>query len=244
MGAWKLSPATYARRMSVSHTYGGLLLLSQFFLAMTNKKNEMVVVNNSSDTMLIDARTLHQQLQISTRFDTWIQRRIDEFGFEENSDFFELRSNLSKILRGRKPTDYHLTMDMAKELAMLERNEVGKRIRQYFIAVEKEARAAYATGRFIPKRIHSKQINGRKVYPYHHLAMELGITPSGGYYQRVKRYPNHFIKFDGLTYVSEEMANLIVMNRSVYRHRATIKNMQPLLPLDFGAPIEKLGGRK
>jgi phage anti-repressor protein len=189
--------------------------------------------------MLLDARLLHQQLQITTRFNDWIQRRIQEFGFEDNQDFYSI---LSKSVFGRKPTEYHLTMDMAKELAMLERNEVGKRIRQYFIAVEKEARETAGSARLLPKSIHGRQINGRKVYPYRKLAEKLGYSTGGSIYARRQRYPNHFITFDSIIYVSEEMANLMAMNKSVSRHREAIRDMQPLLPLDFGSPIQKLGG--
>lgn len=210
---------------------------------MTNKKNELIIANNSSDNMLIDARLLHSQLQISTPFHKWIQRRIEEFGFEQNQDYFELRTNLSIIIPGRKPTDYHLTMDMAKELAMLERNEVGKRIRQYFIAVEKEARETAGSARLLPKGVHSRQINGRKVYPYARITEKLGYKSGGSLYDRKRRYPNHFIVFDNMTYVSEEMANLMAMSKSVTRHRTAIKEMQPLLPLDWGTqPLELKGG--
>ena len=193
--------------------------------------------------MLIDARLLHQQLQIATRFDTWIQRRIEEFGFEKNQDYFELRSNLSIIIPGRKPTDYHLTMDMAKELAMLERNDVGKRIRQYFIAVEKEARETAGSARLLPKGIHSRTFNGRKIYQYRRLAEKLGYSVGGSIYERKRRYPNHFIELDNVTYCTEEMANLMAMTKSVARHRTAIKDMQPVLPLDWGTqPLELKGG--
>lgn len=212
------------------------------------KENYLVIVNDSSDSMLIDARLLHQQLQISTKFTTWIQRRVEEFGFDENVDFFPILGKtrfpfLGSKRGGQNAVDYHLTMDMAKELAMLERNEVGKRIRQYFIAVEKEARETAGSARLLPKSIHSRQINGRKVYPYRKLAEKLGYSTGGSIYDRKKRYPNHFIDFDRVTYVSEEMANLMAMNKSVTRHRDAIRNMQPLLPLDFGAPIKNIGGR-
>jgi anti-repressor protein len=217
---------------------------------MNGKENSLVIVNNSSDTMLIDARLLHQQLQISTPFSMWIKRRIEEFGFDENADFYAILSksnrftNLLSKKGGQNAVDYHLTMDMAKELAMLERNEVGKRIRQYFIAVEKEARETAGSARLLPKSIHSRQINGRKVYPYRKLAQKLGYTTGGSFYSRRQRYPNHFITFDSIIYVSEEMANLMAMNKSVTRHREAIREMQPLLPLDFGSPIQKLGGGK
>ncbi|NCB82975.1 MAG: hypothetical protein EOM44_00525 [Bacteroidia bacterium] len=210
---------------------------------MTYKKNELVIVNNSSDNMLIDARLLHQQLQIATRFDTWIQRRIEEFGFEKNQDYFELRSNLSIIIPGRKPTDYHLTMDMAKELAMLERNEVGKRIRQYFIAVEKQARAERKPISGLPTDIESISINGRAMYPFKRMALALGYTSGGGIYERKRRYPNHFIEFDKITYVSEELATLMMYQRQQLNYRAMVKDMEPVLPLDWGTqPLELKGG--
>lgn len=58
-----------------------------------------------------------------------------EYGFEEEKDF---RSILSKSTGGRPSTDYEITLDMAKEIAMIQRNEKGKEARQYFIEVEKQ----------------------------------------------------------------------------------------------------------
>ena len=77
-----------------------------------------VIANQS--TLLVNARELHERLQISTPFHKWIQRRIEDYNFAENLDFIE-RTNLSA--RGFFKTevkDYHLTLDMAKELCMLE----------------------------------------------------------------------------------------------------------------------------
>ena len=216
---------------------------------MNSKKNELVIVGQNNENMLIDARLLHQQLQISTKFSTWIQRRIDEFGFEENVDYFSITEKKRFPFLGnqrggdRRSIDYHLTMDMAKELAMLERNEVGKRIRQYFIAVEKEARETAGSARLLPKGIHSRTFNGRKIYQYRRLAEKLGYSVGGSIYERKRRYPNHFIELDNVTYCTEEMANLMAMSKSVSRHRTAIKDMQPVLPLDWGTqPLELKGG--
>jgi len=69
-------------------------------------------------------------------FSTWIKHRIDAFEFAEGSDFV-----FSPVLgtgnRGRPAKDYHLTLDMAKELSMVERNAKGKEARQYFIECER-----------------------------------------------------------------------------------------------------------
>lgn len=216
---------------------------------MHYKKNQLIEVNNSSfDNLTIDARQLHSQLQVSTQFKDWIRRRIQEFGFEEGKDF---SSKLSEIksgeTRGRKSINYDLTLDMAKELAMLERNPVGQRIRRYFIAMEKEARVAYQSGKILPKRVHAKEVNGRRVYPFRNLAIALGYTTGGTLYYRRKKYPEHFIKLDKTAYCSEEMANLMAMSMSVRKHRKVIMGMQPILPANFAQtelPLMRNGGTK
>jgi len=89
---------------------------------------------NQQSVQLVDARLLHNFLEVVTRFNDWITRRIEEYGFIEGNDFY---SKLSKT-KGRSKTDYHLTLDMAKELAMVERNEKGRQARRYFIECEKK----------------------------------------------------------------------------------------------------------
>lgn len=98
-------------------------------------------IQNQS-VQLINARELHEFLQIQTPFHKWIARRIADYNFSENLDFIE-RTILSA--RGFFKTDvkeYHITLDMAKELCMLERSELGQQARRYFIRMEKEAIAA------------------------------------------------------------------------------------------------------
>ncbi|MDO4997323.1 MAG: antA/AntB antirepressor family protein [Neisseria sp.] len=105
-----------------------------------NSKNLIPVFNGqifNSQTLLCDARKLHKFLQVETRFNMWIQRRIEEYGFIENQDFLSFAQNCAKPQGGRKSTEYHLTLDMAKELAMVERNEQGRAARRYFIECEK-----------------------------------------------------------------------------------------------------------
>ncbi|WP_251976697.1 antA/AntB antirepressor family protein [Salinicola avicenniae] len=91
---------------------------------------------------LVDARTLHRFLEVETHFRTWISRRIDEYGFAENQDFLVAQNCATKGRGGdRRSKDYHLTLDMAKELSMVERNEKGKQARRYFIECEKRLHA-------------------------------------------------------------------------------------------------------
>jgi anti-repressor protein len=83
----------------------------------------------------VTARDLHEFLEVKTHFKDWIARRIQDYGFEEEKDFC---SFLSESLGGRPSREYHLSLDMAKELAMVERNERGRQARQYFIRCERQ----------------------------------------------------------------------------------------------------------
>lgn len=91
----------------------------------------------------VDARTLHQWLKNGDRFATWIKKRIKTYGFIVNEDF-ALISVKAEIKKGRggnrRSVDYLLTLDVAKELSMVENNEQGRMARRYFINCEKVLR--------------------------------------------------------------------------------------------------------
>lgn len=93
---------------------------------------------------LCDARTLHEFLKVKRDFTNWIKGRIQKYGFVAGEDFIAVENLSSPDLvsskaRAQKLTDYHLTMDMAKELSMVENNEQGRAARKYFIACERRA---------------------------------------------------------------------------------------------------------
>lgn len=97
-------------------------------------------------TQHCNARDLHASLQVGRDFSTWINGRIEEYSFVEGVDFVvfqNLSSPKSGSSKARRQTmiDYHLTLDMGKELAILENNDIGRKIRRYFIQAEKELRA-------------------------------------------------------------------------------------------------------
>lgn len=102
--------------------------------------NELITITkatiNNEEVNAVNARELHEKLEVKTQFKDWMPRRIEEFGFEEGKDFSSI---LSKS-HGRPSKEYIISLDMAKELAMVENNEQGRRIRRYFIEVEKNAR--------------------------------------------------------------------------------------------------------
>ena len=81
-----------------------------------------------------NAETLFKFLNPDTKFADWITRRIAQYGFIENQDYV-----IKTIYTGRRPRkEYFITLDMAKELCMVENNERGKEARRYFIKCEKE----------------------------------------------------------------------------------------------------------
>lgn len=88
---------------------------------------------NENQEQTVSGRELHMFLGIETPYTMWIERMI-EYGFSEGKDF------LTKMLEstgGRPSTDHIMTLDMAKEICMLARNEKGKQARQYFLEVER-----------------------------------------------------------------------------------------------------------
>ena len=89
----------------------------------------------------VNARDLHEFLEVGKVFGAWIKDRIEHGGFVENEDYTVV-SEIGKNLKGGRPLiEYFLALDMAKELSMIERNEKGKQARQYFIACERKLKA-------------------------------------------------------------------------------------------------------
>lgn len=89
----------------------------------------------------VSARDLHGFLESRQEFTAWVKGRIAKYGFTEGTDFL---INLSRSEAGRQTTEYVLTLDTAKELAMVEANAKGQQARRYFIEKEKELRGQQA----------------------------------------------------------------------------------------------------
>jgi anti-repressor protein len=95
--------------------------------------NEIIKINYDNDRPTVTGRQLHEALEVKTAYKDWFPRMC-EYGFTENVDFSSI---LSESTGGRPSTDHQLTIEMAKEICMLQRTEIGKRCRQYFIELEK-----------------------------------------------------------------------------------------------------------
>lgn len=98
--------------------------------------NELLKVNYANDRITLSARELHGFLGIGTEFAKWMQRMC-EYGFSENQDYRVFVKNDDNSKGGRPSTDYEITLDMAKEIAMIQRSDKGKEVRQYFLELER-----------------------------------------------------------------------------------------------------------
>lgn len=102
--------------------------------------NEILKVNYESEVPTVSARDLHEALEINTKFQDWIPRMI-EYGFEESKDYNLLKNEKVQIEGSREVRrgviDYNITVDMAKEICMIQRTDKGKQCRTYFIELEK-----------------------------------------------------------------------------------------------------------
>lgn len=106
---------------------------------MTNS-NLIPVFNGliqNQPVQLCNARELHAFLEIKNKYADWIKNRINEYGFIQDEDYLVITERTN----GRPRKEYHITLDMGKELGMVERNERGRQIRQYFIRCERTLKA-------------------------------------------------------------------------------------------------------
>lgn len=98
--------------------------------------NELINVTlNENHEPVISARQLYTALGVTDRFSRWFERMV-AYGFEENTDY--VGCEIFHDLARKKVKDYIIKLDMAKEIAMLQRNEKSKEVRKYFIQVEKD----------------------------------------------------------------------------------------------------------
>lgn len=103
---------------------------------MSELNNLIPVSYDNPERPTVSGRELHDFLKIETPYAKWFGR-MTEYGFTEGEDYAEvLDKNVQNPLGGRPSTDHQLTIPMAKELCMIQRNERGKQARQYFLAVE------------------------------------------------------------------------------------------------------------
>lgn len=96
--------------------------------------NEIIKINYDNDAPTVSARDLHEFLEVGSDFTHWF-KRMCEYGFTEGVDFSPF---LTESTGGRPAQDAAVTIEMAKEICMIQRNERGKQARKYFIQLEKD----------------------------------------------------------------------------------------------------------
>lgn len=105
---------------------------------MTEQNAMAMELLDTNDTPTISGRELHRKLEIETPYHKWFPRMC-AYGFTENQDFFEVMDKIvQNPLGGRPATDHQLTIDMAKEICMLQRTEQGKAVRRYLLELERK----------------------------------------------------------------------------------------------------------
>ena len=99
---------------------------------------ELITINyDTPDRPTVSGRDLHDKLEISTKYADWFPRMC-AYGFTNGQDYCSILRNRSDGLPGKGLTDHQLTIDMAKEICMIQRSDIGKQYRQYFLDLEKK----------------------------------------------------------------------------------------------------------
>lgn len=102
--------------------------------------SELIPIQDNDGVQAVMGRDLHSFLEVATPYDKWFPRMV-EYGFIAGQDF---STNMSESTGGRPRTDHVISLDMAKEISMIQRTDKGKQARQYFIECEKKAKVQQA----------------------------------------------------------------------------------------------------
>ena len=198
---------------------------------MIKTMNDITIIEQNG-IQLIDARELHRRLGVQTKFTNWFPRRVEEYRFDEGKDYFTenqlLPKNGQKVSH-RPRTEYFLTIDMAKEIAMVERTEVGKKIRNYFIEMEKLARESAI------KMPPSLNVYGKEALPYiEWLLLHQYSVTSGQYHRRIKKHPEQFYRTaEGKWYINREFAEALLQLRNGYQQLTKVQGLPQVVQLEL-----------
>ncbi|MDK4337705.1 antA/AntB antirepressor family protein [Corynebacterium accolens] len=125
--------------------------------------NELIPIQDNDGAQAVMGRDLHTFLEVSTRYNDWIARLIEKYGFIAGQDFY---SKMSKTPNGGRPSENHvLTLDMAKEISMVQNNDKGRQARRYFIECERRAKE--------PAELSPEELMARAIKVADHTIKEL-----------------------------------------------------------------------
>lgn len=99
--------------------------------------NDLIKVTYDNDRATVSGRELHEKLEIKTPYTQWFER-MAEYGFVENEDYIGLSQKCEKPSGGRPSVDHQMTIEMAKQICMIQRTDAGRRYREYFLEIERK----------------------------------------------------------------------------------------------------------
>lgn len=165
---------------------------------------------------LCNARELHAYLEIGKEYANWIKDRINEYGFIQDEDYFVITERTN----GRPRKEYHITLDMGKELGMVERNERGRQIRQYFIRCERTLKALQP-----PKQLELSETKGKK---------QRGLLPP--------KNPFGYMTYER-EFTARELEWLVLSWYQAYEYRELLKQLFPMLEAAQSALLTPIKNR-
>lgn len=157
--------------------------------------NELIPINYEGEQPTVSARELYTGLEITDRFSRWFER-MSAYGFSEGNDFTSVKSS-TLVNNGaeREITDYRVSIDMAKQICMIQRSEKGRQYRQYFLDLEKAwntpeqifARALKMADQTIAKLKDSVRVLSTEISAKNQIIGEL--KPKADYYDEILKNP-------------------------------------------------------
>jgi len=198
---------------------------------------ELIKIEERDGKRTVNARDLWESLKIGRDFSAWIKQRIEETMAEKDIDFTIPKIGERDNQLFRSKIDYFLTIDLAKEICMLERSEQGKKIRKYFIAVEKEFTSNQIQD---PKKLIALAlIEAQKIIEESRPAIE--------FYQKVKESENtiDFLRFGRLVKIGRTtLMNILREKGIIDRNNLAYQNLVDVGVFEIKESTYKVDGKE
>lgn len=184
--------------------------------------NNLIKITPKNGENTVSAKELHRFLGSNEQFGKWIKRMLG-YGYTQGIDYETLALLVPAGEHNKTWTkDYVLTLDTAKEIAMLQRSKKGREIRRYFIEVEKMARKQFIQ---MPK---PKTYNGVKCIHYISWLIQNGYSLMSGQVRgRIRKYPEQFRKGKDGWYMSEAISEYFINFKNAQQRVAQLPSINP-----------------
>ena len=176
---------------------------------------ELIRIEEKEGIQTVNARELHGFLKVKRDFSSWIKQRIEKYDFSKSIDYSVITETGENLFGGRPAIEYHILIDMAKELSMVENNEKGKQARKYFIQCEKELKTA------LPKNLKESLLLMIKQIEINE-SQALQLTSQA---PKIEVY-NQFIGHEGLKNMGEVAKTLNIGRNKLFEKLRELKILQ------------------